>query len=434
MLKRLTICLFLMLFLIVAAIWFDTAIAEEPPKEITVHSYTRRFTLALEAGINMISMPLEVKKIADQAIDGNLRASDLATAGSKLIAVQRNPSNQEWDAHASGVEFPVTSFDPSPTALTGTYTPAGGDDLDVYALMSGVNADIYGTHEQIPAGNYAFFDPTTISWVIRFDQSDGRFKAYIPGTSTEAMNFALESGKGYLVNVMKTTTIDLEGMPWGTPIFGQSPAAPAVKSARPWAFVVSGQLTVSIPLTEQSKVVVTNLRMGASILATTTISQNGQPYYSAVFVDPDRKPLVDSGDNYRVTLIDPRTDPIHLQFQVESADLSTAHLKADTQFSVLVPQTTSLGQNYPNPFNPETWIPFQLHQPTTVSVLVYNAAGKKVRQMDIGFRPAGSYHSMGRAVYWNGQTDLGEIVSSGVYFYTLQAGAFTSTRRLVILK
>ena len=189
-----------------------------------------------------------------------------------------------------------------------------------------------------------------------------------------------------------------------------------------------------MPLTEQSKVVVTNLRMGASILATTTIGQNGQPYYSAVFVDPDRKPLVDSGDDYRVTLIDPRTDPIHLQFQVESADLSTAHLKADAQFSVLVPQTTSLGQNYPNPFNPETWIPFQLHQPTTVSVLVYNAAGKKVRQMDIGFRPAGSYHSMGRAVYWNGQTDLGEIVSSGVYFYTLQAGAFTSTRRLVILK
>ena len=351
MLKRLAIGLFLMLSLMAAAIWFDTAIADETP----VHSYTRRFALALEAGINMISMPLEVKKIDDQAIVSNFRASDLATA--------------------------------------------------------------IGT-----------------SWVIRFDQLDGRFKAYIPEASTEEMNFALESGKGYLVNVTETTTIDLEGMPWGTPIFEQSSAAPAVKPASPWAFVVSGQLAVSLPLTEQSKVVVTNLRMDTSALATTTIGQNGQPYYSAVFVDPDRKPLVNSGDDYRVTLLDPRTDPIHQQFQVEAVDLSTAHLKADTHFSVLVPQTTSLGQNYPNPFNPETWIPFQLHQSATVSVLIYNAAGKKVRQMDIGFRIAGSYHSMGRAVYWNGKTDLGEIVSSGVYFYTLQAGDFTSTRRLVILK
>ena len=57
-----------------------------------------------------------------------------------------------------------------------------------------------------------------------------------------------------------------------------------------------------------------------------------------------------------------------------------------------------------------------------------------VRQISVGFRPAGSYQSIGRAIYWDGRTDYGETVASGIYFYTLQAEDFTATRRLVILK
>ena len=57
-----------------------------------------------------------------------------------------------------------------------------------------------------------------------------------------------------------------------------------------------------------------------------------------------------------------------------------------------------------------------------------------VREISVGFRSAGSYQSIGRAVYWDGRTDYGEMVASGVYFYTLQAGDFTANRRLVILK
>ena len=299
------------------------------------------------------------------------------------------------------------------------------------------------------------------SWVIQLDQSDGRFKAYIPEASTAEMDFSLESGRGYLVNVTDAKMVNLEGMPWGIPIFeedsspinsnedlplsdelaeDESPqplAAPSVQEAVPWAFVVSGHIAGMI--TEQTEIVVTNLRTGVSAPSTVSVGKStmtniSQSSYTAVFVDPDRKPLVNSADVYQVTIIDPRIDPIQHQFWVESNHLSVAHLTANIQLSAQVPQTTQLGQNYPNPFNPETWIPFQLHQPADVSVTIYDVVGTMVREISVGFRSAGSYQSIGRAVYWDGRTDYGEMVASGVYFYALQAGDFTANRRLVILK
>ena len=201
--------------------------------------------------------------------------------------------------------------------------------------------------------------------------------------------------------------------------------------------MVSGHIAGVV--TKRTEIVVTNLRTGTSTPSTVSVGQStttniGQPSYTAVFVDPNRKPLVSSGDVYQVTIIDPSIDPIQHQFRVESTHLSAAHLTANTRLSSQVPEITRLGQNYPNPFNPETWVPYQLHQPATVSVTIYNVAGAMVRQISVGFRPAGSYQSIGRAVYWDGRTDYGETVASGVYFYTLQAGDFTATRRLVILK
>ena len=99
-----------------------------------------------------------------------------------------------------------------------------------------------------------------------------------------------------------------------------------------------------------------------------------------------------------------------------------------------VPNLTRLLQNYPNPFNPETWIPFQLNQDAEVSVSIYNVSGRLVRTFPIGFRSAGIYLSQDKAIYWNGRTDNGETVSSGIYFYQLNAGDYSSTSRMVILK
>ena len=100
----------------------------------------------------------------------------------------------------------------------------------------------------------------------------------------------------------------------------------------------------------------------------------------------------------------------------------------------LMPKETVLLANYPNPFNPETWIPYQLSETAEVTVTIYAANGAVVRMLDLGYRRAGSYESRSRAAYWDGRNAAGEPVASGVYFYTLSAGDFSATRKMVIRK
>lgn len=102
--------------------------------------------------------------------------------------------------------------------------------------------------------------------------------------------------------------------------------------------------------------------------------------------------------------------------------------------AVLTPKETMLLPNYPNPFNPETWIPYQLAAAADATLHIYAASGKLVRTLALGYQSAGSYQSRSQAVYWDGKNELGEPVASGIYFYTLSAGQFTATRRMVIRK
>ena len=99
-----------------------------------------------------------------------------------------------------------------------------------------------------------------------------------------------------------------------------------------------------------------------------------------------------------------------------------------------VPKKTVLLANYPNPFNPETWIPYQLAEAAEVQVSIYSADGKLVRTLELGQRPAGAYSEKDRAAYWDGRNAQGEPVASGIYFYTLTAGEFSATRKMVIRK
>ncbi len=97
-------------------------------------------------------------------------------------------------------------------------------------------------------------------------------------------------------------------------------------------------------------------------------------------------------------------------------------------------QETKLLSNYPNPFNPETWIPYQLSEGSTVTVKIYDVTGSLVRTIQVGHKPAGYYHTRERAIYWDGRNQNREPVSSGVYFYTFNTDTYTQTRRMVILK
>ena len=125
--------------------------------------------------------------------------------------------------------------------------------------------------------------------------------------------------------------------------------------------------------------------------------------------------------------------------QAHAAKLTDATAKRGILFleyllSVLTPEKTALLPNYPNPFNPETWIPYQLAEPADVSLTIYDIQGRVVRDLDLGHQRAGMYHNRARAAYWDGKNVVGESVASGVYFYTLTAGDFAATRKMLIRK
>ena len=100
----------------------------------------------------------------------------------------------------------------------------------------------------------------------------------------------------------------------------------------------------------------------------------------------------------------------------------------------LLPEETALLHNYPNPFNPETWIPYQLAEPAEVTLTIYAVNGTLVRTLALGHQPAGIYQTRNRAAYWDGKNEVGESVASGIYFYTLTAGNFNTTRKMLIRK
>ncbi len=110
--------------------------------------------------------------------------------------------------------------------------------------------------------------------------------------------------------------------------------------------------------------------------------------------------------------------------------------------SLLFPKPVLFGEvkratllaNFPNPLNPETWIPYQLAEAAYVRIRIYDIAGHLVRELDLGTKPAGSYLSRESAAYWDGRNDMGESVSSGVYFYTLEAGDYRRTRRMTVVR
>ena len=100
----------------------------------------------------------------------------------------------------------------------------------------------------------------------------------------------------------------------------------------------------------------------------------------------------------------------------------------------LTPKKTTLLANFPNPFNPETWIPYQLAKDADVTLHIYAVNGTLVRTLTLGYQAAGMYQNRSRAAYWDGKNEFGEKVASGLYFYTLTAGDFSATRKMLIRK
>ena len=106
--------------------------------------------------------------------------------------------------------------------------------------------------------------------------------------------------------------------------------------------------------------------------------------------------------------------------------LGTAVMQLDVK---IIPDVYKLHANYPNPFNPTTTVSYDLSSDVEVSLIVYNMLGEVVATMVSEHQEAGSHVAI-----WNGMTDSGDEVASGVYFFKLQAGDFMQINKAVLIK
>ena len=94
-----------------------------------------------------------------------------------------------------------------------------------------------------------------------------------------------------------------------------------------------------------------------------------------------------------------------------------------------MPYIYTLHQNFPNPFNPTTQIQYDLPEDQLVTIVIYDVMGRNIRTL-INVNQTAGYHS----IHWDAKNDIGEGVAAGMYIYTIQAGEFRATKKMVLFK
>ena len=94
-----------------------------------------------------------------------------------------------------------------------------------------------------------------------------------------------------------------------------------------------------------------------------------------------------------------------------------------------LPSSFYLHNNYPNPFNPVTTLRYDLPEDAVVNITIYDMLGRVVSNLVSSQQNAGY-----KSIQWNATNNAGQPVSAGLYLYTIQAGKFRQTKKMVLLK
>jgi len=300
------------------------------------------------------------------------------------------------------------------------------------SLTAGLNMISTPLKPRTPYTARTFAEELSATAVIKLDEARQRFVGFTLDAPDDG--FDIEGGKGYIVNVKESGVVAFTGAAWTN----QPPieAAPEVRDFGypmqldgTWAFVVSGGFEDD-STKNGYRVTVRNARTNA---VATDVVRKG--YFAAAFADLTRKNVVEIGDRLEV-VVKTQAGEIASETFTYTVTAEAIHqaFMPITLKNIEKPRQNLLLQNYPNPFNPETWIPYQLRESSDVEIRIYNAQGHLVRVLDLGHRKAGFYLGRVRAAYWNGRNNAGEKIASGAYFYQIQAGDFSATRKMLIVK
>ena len=360
------------------------------------------FTVMLEAGLNMISIPLMPAE--------PYTAKSLAEMLGATVVIQLDAATQSFTGYTVADEGYGYGIDGGKGYIVNT--PAGG-----MVKFTGDAWDNQPEPEEAPAEEVAE------------EEAAEEEVAEEPAAEEEAAEEEVAEEEAAEEEAAEEEAAEEEV----ADAADAAPAAPSLSTYKSaWAFIVTSDIHGMETGTAYT-LVAENLRTG--IIASENITSTAKRS-SAVWADLNRKSVVEAGDKLKVALYDDRGRIVSGPFQrtVTTRDIRNAFLSLQLNVGDVQPQDTLLAQNYPNPFNPETWIPYQLSKSTQVQIDIYNVSGHLVRSLDLGWQPTGSYMTPSSAAYWDGRNAIGERVASGIYFYTLQTSDFTATRRMVILK
>ena len=133
--------------------------------------------------------------------------------------------------------------------------------------------------------------------------------------------------------------------------------------------------------------------------------------------------MINSGDHfYIVSAVD-----VHENHGEYSEVLTITVLDVDVNLGL--PNVFAIHQNYPNPFNPTTKINYDLPEDALVSINVFDLMGRSIKTL-VSEKISAGFNS----TLWDATNDYGESVSAGMYIYTIQAGDFKQTKKMLLLK
>ena len=170
------------------------------------------------------------------------------------------------------------------------------------------------------------------------------------------------------------------------------------------------------------------------------LTTNGSPERGRLWIeDIDKLPaefsysLIDQSRQLPIELVDGEARlVVPGQGEVKQLRLlvgTSEYITTQQEELALLPDKFTLHQNYPNPFNPETVIEYQIGERCAVRLDIYTPLGQKIRSLVNREQEAGSH-----SITWDGRNDMGEQVSSGIYFYWITAGEFHAMRKLILLR
>ena len=245
----------------------------------------------------------------------------------------------------------------------------------------------------------------------------------LDGFSADCDLWLLDAAADSILNSSLTIGVDAEeiddpALPPGTYIIGVSIFDPDPGDANTTPYT----LTVTGSIGEPGEPVLQAYRVYRSTTANarqtgTMISEVGAGASS--FVDPL---ITDGAFFYQVTAL-------YDQGESDPSNEASVAINVATETTPGVPEAFALAQNYPNPFNPETQIAYTLPAFSHVRLDVFNLMGQRVRTLVDEKQATGVY-----TVRWDGQTDSGASVATGVYVYRLKTGAFEASRKMVLLR